>query len=432
MKEKSIWSKVFIFILGSLFGLAISFALLNWFLWYVRGWIEWPQTVKLDTNNILTSLKNSMKTFSSWDIPERYKSFDVVWDVLNKQYYDNDKLDFENMMDNALKGYVDAVWDPYTVFMTTEENNWFQEDLKWEKDFEWIWAIVTKKEWWVMVEQVLKWFPAYKAWVKPLDMILEINWEKTKGMTLGEAVSKIRGQKGSKVTLTILRKDAQDILNIEVIRDTVTVPSVLWKVINMTWDINVGYINISIIWEDTEKSMMNFINENKDKWFKGIILDLRWNWGGFLPVAHEIASHFVPEWKVVVTSKYRIYPNETYESIGYWELEDLPVVVLVDWLTASASEIITASLKTNIWAVVVWTKTFGKGSIQTMFKLENDSSLKYTIWKWYTPIGDNVDNVWIEPDVSIELDTERYTKEEYDNQLETAKHEMYKLLNKQK
>ncbi len=419
------------FLLWSLFWVVVSMLWLEMFFKYMYSWYgDDNQVVRLNTDNILTSLKNSLKTVDMGISNDRYSKFDTIWNVLNKQYYDNNKLDFDKMLDNALKWYVDAIWDPYTVYFTTTENKWFQEDLKWEKDFEWVWAVVAKKEWWVMVEEVLKWLPAYKAWVKPLDLIIEINWEKTKDLTLVEAVWKIRGPKWTEVVLTIIRKWVDEIMKITVIRDKVIIPSVMAKIHELTWWNNIWYINISIIWEDTEQAFKSSIDSFKDKNVKWIILDLRWNWWWYLPVAVTLSSYFIPKWQIVVTSKYRLYPDEVYKSEWYWDLEWLPVIVLVDWLTASASEIITAALKDNIWATIIWTQTFGKWSIQTIADMKWWSSLKYTVGKWYTPKWVNVDQKWIDPDEVVELDEKLYKDSEIDSQLEKSKSKILEMIKK--
>lgn len=419
---------IYIFVLWILFWISSSL-MVGYF--YFGSNFQSSQTVSLDSNNIISSIKSWLKSVCVWPTTGQYAKFDTVWNVLKDQYFDKEKLDKDKMIENSMKWFVDAIWDPYSVYFTAKENQSFQSDLKWEKDFEWIWAVVAKKEDWVMIEEVIKWSPAYKAWLRPLDVILEINWEKTKNMTVADAVSKIRGPKWTEVELMIYRaNEKENVTKVKVARDKIVVPSVMWKVYNLTWNVNVGYVNISIIWEDTEKALSNWINENKNNKLSWIILDLRWNWGGYLPIAWEIVSHFVPKDKVVVTTKYRVYPAETYKSKGYGQLQWIPVIVMVDGLSASASEIIAAALKDTIGAKLLWTKTFGKGSIQTIFDLSNWASMKYTIGKWYTPNWENVDGKWIQPDISIEFDKKLYSEKEYDNQLEKAKEEMLNLIKK--
>lgn len=411
---------IYLFVLGSFFGISLSLLWVYYFMNYLDH-SNINNSIDLNTNNVLNSITSSIKSLPSAWWTTDYKKFDAVWDVLKNQHIDWQNADLAKAVDNALKWLVDSLEDPYTTYFTTTENKSFQDDLKWEKDFEWIGAVVAKKEEGVMIEEVLKWFPAHKAWLKPLDIILEIAWEKTKNLTLSEAVNKIRWPKWSEVDLVIYRQWEKDVLRLKVMRDKIVVPSVSSKVYQLTWWANIGYINISVIWEDTESAFKATIAELKTQNIKWIILDLRWNGWWYLPIATEIQSHFVPKEKTVVSSKYRIYPDETYKSKWYWDFEWYPVVVLVDGMTASASEIIAAWLRDNIWSKLVWSKTFWKWSIQTIYDMKDWSSIKYTIWRWFTPKWENVDKKWLEPDIKVEFDAQSYKDKEYDNQLEKAK-----------
>lgn len=418
---------IYVFVLWSLMWISIS--LLGWYFFMDYMFKNYNlQFLNFNWQELLSSVKSWLKSVPvGWD-NNKYVKFDNVWNTLKQQYFDQEKLKQQDMIEAWLKWYVEAIWDPYTVYMTTKENESFQSDLKWEKDFEWIWAVVWKKENGVSIDEVIKWSPAYKAWLKPLDLILEINWEKTKNMSVADAVSKIRGPKWTTVELTILRNLEKDITKITVTRDKIVIPSVMSKTYDITGGNTIWYVNISIIWEDTERALASQLKDFKQKNVKGIIIDLRWNWWWYLPIAVEIASHFVPKDKLVVSSKYRVYPSEDYKSKWYWDYEWTPVVVLVDGLSASASEIIAAALRDNIGAKIVWTKTFGKWSIQTMSQLSAGSSLKYTIGKWYTPKWENVDLKWLQPDIKIELDKKLYDEKQIDNQLEWSKDVLLKMI----
>jgi carboxyl-terminal processing protease len=214
----------------------------------------------------------------------------------------------------------------------------------------------------------------------------------------------------------------------EVLRDKVLVPSVTSEI--FTWKNKIWYINISIIWEETEKLLKQNINDFKNQNIKWIILDLRWNWWWLLPIAVEISSHFVPKDKVIVTAKYKIFNDEIYSSKWYSDLQNIPIVILVDWMTASAWEIIALALQEQIWAKLVWTQTFGKWSIQTMEEFTDTTSLKYTIWKRYSPSNKNIDKIWITPDYIIEFDKDKYIKDKIDNQLEKTKEVINQLIKK--
>lgn len=353
-----------------------------------------------------------------------------IWQLLNENYFDEEKVVWDKMYESALKWFVDAIGDPYTVYFTPQENESFHEALKGTKDFEWIGAVVSKKKDGVLIEEVIKNAPAYKAGLKPLDLILEINWESTADMDLGEAVKKIRGPKGTEVELTIFRESENRVFKVKVVRDKIVVPSVLARVEDLSWT-KVWYIDISIIGEDTFDKFKEAVLDLKLKGVKWIILDLRWNGGGFLETAVEIISFFVPKWEKVLTTKYRTFPNQTFYSKGYKYLEWYPVVVLVDGLTASASEIIAGALRQLVGAKLVGTQTFGKGSIQTFTPnnyFGDNSSLKYTIGKWYLPDWHNIDWTGLKVDVEVPFDFTWFVQSGVDLQLQKAQQEILKMI----
>lgn len=368
---------------------------------------------------------NLQNTWWIVTLEQKYSRFEDVLKILKKDYYDQPLLlSWEKqMVDHALAAYVNAIEDPYTVYMDNKQASGFQQDLKWESDFEWIWAYVMKKDYYVMIEEVLKDSPAFKAWLKPLDRIVMIDSWYTEKMSVDEAVSKIRWPKWTKVWLVIERYDRdgkRDILEREVIRDKLVVASVVSKVFEKDW-YKIWYLEIYMVGEETEnifeREIINLTNQNV-KW---IILDLRWNGWWFLPIAVEIVSHFIPSWKLVVTAKYKNFWDEKYYSKWYSDLQSLPTVVLVDGMTASAWEIIAMALQEDKWIQLVWTQTFGKWSIQTIKDFSDGATLKYTIWKRYSPEWKNIDKIWIIPNVVIEFDVEKYKKDNLDNQLEEAK-----------
>ncbi len=393
----------------------------NWFS------AQFPTQTSLDTNSKIDELKEWIAHLWSWDITKGRAKYQSLFDLLQSQYYHKDQIDQTKMQENALKWFVDALGDPYTVYLTPTENNLFDEEMQGSKNFEGIGAVVTKKEDGVLVEEVLKWHPAFQAGIKPLDVIIEIEGEPTQALGLNEAVEKIRWPKGTTVTLTIYRESEAKIMDIEVTREAINVPSAKGEIINVNGH-DVLYVEILTFGDDTTKVFGDIINAYQKDAYDWIIVDLRGNGGGYLPIAVEIASYFIPKWEIVTTAKYSTYPTEEYKSEGYGDLEDLPLVVLVDNLSASASEILAAALDQQANAVLVGDTTFGKGSIQTLHEIDDWSSLKYTIWAWYTPAGTNVDKVWLTPDVAVEFDSAMYLSGWVDAQLDAAKSEIGKLL----
>jgi len=361
-----------------------------------------------------------------------YSQFEKLYSLLKDQYYDQEKLATGAMLDGALKWFVAALGDPYTAFLDMQQNTDFTEELKGQQDFEGIGAAILKKEEAIEIQEVYKGTPSFEAGLRPLDLIAEINDESTAEMTTEDAVAKIRGPENTSVDLTIVRPSEQNpesrIFTVTITRKKVSIPSVSSDILTMGTR-KIGYINISIIGQETENAMKRAVTEIKQEGVDGIILDLRGNGGGFLDIGVEVASHFIPEGQTVVTTKYRVPQyDEIYRSKGYGDFENTPTVVLVDGLTASAGEIIAAALREVKWAIIVGSKTFGKWSIQTIEEFGSGSAIKYTIGKWYTPKDVNVDEIGLTPDVEIDIDIEAYRADKSDNQLERAKEEVIKLM----
>ena len=291
-------------------------------------------------------------------------------------------------------------------------------------NIEGIGAVISKKDYYIQIDEIIKWAPAFTAGLRILDRIVMINTGSTKDLDVNQAVSQIRGPKWTTVKLTIERigkDEKKEVIEKEITRDKLIIPSVNGKI--MTW-INgeiLWYINISIIGEETENLLRKTLNELKTANVQGIILDLRGNGWWLLPISVDIASHFIPKGKLVVSTKYTTFEDEQLLSKGYEDYQNLPMVVLVDGLTASAGEIIALALQEQIGAQLVGTQTFGKWSIQTMDEFNDGASLKYTVGKRYTPNGENINTTWATPDFVIEFDIDAYLQNAIDNQLEKAK-----------
>lgn len=389
-------------------------------------WIlTWLVIARYSTDNFITHYvlnKNIQEHESDYYI-NKYNRFEDIDGILQNQYYDYSGLDKSIMIEDAVKSYVDGIWDPYTVYMDADTNNSFMDDLEWESDFEWIWAVVSKKDYYILIEELIKDAPAYNAWLKPLDRIVQINWEYVQDLSLNEAVDKMKWKRWTSVFVKIERvidEDQTEVLEIEIIRDKITIPSLSTKILNV-WTKKIWYIEISMIWEETEnifkKEISNLVNQNLD----GMIIDLRWNWWWLMNIAVQIVSHFIPKGKLVVESRYAWFSDEFYTSKWYWEFEWMKLVVLVDWLTASAGEIIALALQEQTNATILWTRTFWKWTIQTLHQFSDGASLKYTIWKRFPPSWLTIDKVWITPDIVVEFDSKWYISENIDNQLEEAK-----------
>ena len=344
--------------------------------------------------------------------------------LLSGEYYDKEEFlsGQKNMIENATKAFVDGLGDPYTSYLDAEQFSGLQTELEGEGQIEGIWAVVGKKDYYIQVEEVVKDSPAFKAGILPLDRIIMIGTGETKDLSTMEAVQKIRGPKGTKVQLFLERVEKtgeKSYLEKVVERGIIDVPSVRSKILNQSW-VLLGYLEVSIFGDQTNRLFTRAISELLEAKVKGIILDLRGNGGGLLTSAVELAGHFLPKGTLITKTKYSNFKPIDYKSKGFWELEKFPLVVLIDKLSASSSEILSLALKEQLNAQLVGTESFWKGSIQTLYDFDDGTSLKYTIGKRFWPKGTTIDKKGIQPDVELPFDFTGYVEKGIDNQLQKA------------
>lgn len=381
----------------------------------VGGWIVLRRT---------SATTKYLWEFFSW-LERKYIRMEQVSRVLEKNFYDKELLAWaqDEMIKQAIESYVDWLWDPFTTYLDEENYSDLKTDLAWTASIEWIGAVVSKKDYYIQVEEVLKNTPAYISWLQPLDRIVLIwTWE-TKDMTVVEAVSQMRGPKWTSVFLFIERVDKnweKQYLEKEVKRDVINVPSVTQKTFEEN-GLKIWYIEVSMFWDQTNRFFTRAISDLLEEWVKWIIIDLRGNGGWLLTSAVELAGHFIPKNEIVVKTKYSIFEDIEYKSKWFWELEKMPIVILVDWLSASSSEILAIALKERNNATIVWRQSFWKWSIQTLYNFDDKTSLKYTVWKRFSPSWETIDWEGITPDIDVPFDLELYKNERRDNQLEKAK-----------
>ncbi len=345
--------------------------------------------------------------------------FDIFWDVwkLVEEKYTLEPLDYQEMIYGAVSGMVNSLDDPYTVFFDPEASRQFDEDI--EGSFEGIGAEIGVRDSFLTIIAPLKDSPAERAGLLAGDKVIKIGEEEVMPGRFGvididEAVRMIRGEKGTAVKLTVIRDGLDDFREIEIIRDTIDVKSVEWEM----KDGGIVYLKISQFSRDTGDELDREIDKILINNPKGIILDLRNNPGGDLNVVIEIASRFIPRNKIVVIEETKGRKSEL-KSRGGNRLGNLPVAVLVNGGSASASEILAGALRDNKGSKLVGTKTYGKGLVQGMEELKDGSSLKVTVAKWLTPNGVDINKNGLEPDIEIEMSIEDYENDR-DPQLEKA------------
>jgi len=270
-------------------------------------------------NKILKTNFSSDKNISRDNIFWNTKDLDLnnfwkIYSIIKSDYYDIDWIKKQDLIDWASKWLVNALWDKHSEFMSKKENDSFSKMLSW--DFEWIWAVVDKLDFWVKIERILKGSPAEKFWLKNNDIIIEANHEKLEKLNLFDAVAKIKGPAWTKVLLKILRSGEKEALEINVTRGKIKIPSIEDKYFEKE---NIAYIAINIFWEKTSEEFHKSLKKLEKKNIEWLIIDLRNNWGWYLDSAATILSEFIKWWDLVVTTKYknRLF-NEKYDSINIW------------------------------------------------------------------------------------------------------------------
>ncbi len=366
----------------------------------------------LDSKENITGLVN-LDSDENNEIEDK-ADFSLFWDAwkMIEDDYTIEQLDYQKMVHGAISGMVDSLGDPYTVFLTPEENKMFNQDMSGK--FGGIGAEIGFRDGFLTVIAPLKNSPAEKAGLLTGDIILKVNDEEIIGVNIDKAVYLIRGEEGTKVVLTISREGVDELEEVEITRDIIVVETVEWEMMEN----NIAYIDISQFNEDTAIELDNYINDILIENPKGIILDLRNNSGGYLTVANKITSRFIDSGDVIVIESYKDR-EEIHKSRGGQRFSGIPIVVLINEGSASASEILAGALKDNGKAKLVGEKTFGKGLVQIMEDLKDGSAIKISVSRWLTPNRIDINENGIEPDFEVELTLDDYLNER-DPQLEKA------------
>lgn len=337
-----------------------------------------------------------------------------VWDKLHDKYING--LDDQRLRYGAIEGMVRAAGDPYTIFSTPEDTKQLEETLS--GSFSGVGIEIGVRNGLVTVIAPLEGSPAKSAGVQSGDTIVAIDDQPvTPDMTLDQIVQRIRGPKGTTVKLTVVHQESREGSDVTITRDTIEVESV-----KLAIEEGLAHLTITNFAEDTDSRFAAAIRQIIKEGARGVILDLRSNPGGFLQGAVDISSYFLPEDSVVVIERGK--QTREYKSDGNHVLKDIPVVVLVDGGSASASEIVAGAIKDHRGVPVIGTKTFGKGSVQELIELDDGSSVRVTIARWFTPHGESIDKEGITPTTEVKNDPDT----EEDEQFIKAKEELNKLI----
>ncbi len=361
------------------------------------------------------SLASKIMSSSSGSVLDRdaVDKLDDLYGIIENTYIED--VDKDDLQEGMYKGMLEALGDPYSVYYTEEEFAEMMEDTA--GTFEGIGAYLTQDPDTLEIKVIkpIKDSPAEAAGILTDDVIAEVDGEDIAGQDLNLVVSKIRGPKGSEVQIGVYREGEEDIITFTLKRDEINTLTVEYEML----DDDIGYIMIMEFADATDDQFYEALDDLEAQGMKSLIIDLRANGGGYVDVSVNIADRLVKE-GVIVSVKDKYGLSYKYEDNGDENYLKVPCVLLVDGNTASASEILTGALRDHDLATIIGTKTFGKGITQNILPLEDGSGVKITGSTYYTPDGENIHGIGIEPDIEVEFDYDQYKEDGTDNQLEAA------------
>ena len=347
---------------------------------------------------------------------EIYKKIDLFGEVLekiNKEYVD--EINQSESMDSAINGLLQSL-DPYSSYMSPEIYNEMQTETSGE--FGGLGIEVSMESGVVKVISPIDDTPASKAGIKAGDYIVKINDTQVQGKSLTEAVELMRGPVGSSINLTIRRRGEKKALTFNIIREIIQIKSVKSDLLEK----NIGYIRLTSFNENSGKQIEREINKlEKDKKVKAYILDLRNNPGGLLSQAIRISDFFLENGEIVSTKSRKTSENRKWFAKKGDLTNGKALVVLINYGSASASEIVAGALKDHKRAILIGENSFGKGSVQSIIPLKNEGAIRITVAKYYLPSGKSISQVGVSPDIEVDEDSDDFLiKTDTDNQLNYA------------
>lgn len=337
-------------------------------------------------------------------------NFTRVLDLVERNYVE--EVDSEELTNSAIDGMLKTL-DPYSAYLSPERYR--ELEIGTSGEFGGVGMEVTVEEGVLTVIAPIEGTPAEKAGIKPRDQILEIEGKSTEGMDVQEAVKLLRGPKGSPVKITIKREGEDAPRVVTLVRDKIVVKSVKAELL----DNGIGYIRLTQFQDHTAQDLRTAIEQlaaRNGKDLRGLVLDLRNNPGGLLSEAIDVVDEFIDNGLIVSVKGRAADQTREYYATRKGSFQTFPLVVIVNEGSASASEVVAEALQDSHRATILGTKTFGKGSVQTIIKLEDGSGLKLTTAKFYAPSGRSINEVGVTPDVTVEITDQ----DKGDKQLESA------------
>jgi carboxyl-terminal processing protease len=399
-KTKKIYI-LLIFLAGFIFGiglLAINKAFLSSNIVYAGTY---------GTNSIENALNPEENSYFKY-----YRMFYESYTIIRNEFYDQKMVDTKNLMYGAMKGMLESLNDPYTVFMDPASAKEFNIDVT--GTFSGLGLQIDMKDGELTVVSPIEDTPAWKAGIKSGDKIIEIEGVSTKGITIKDAVAKMRGNIGTKVTITLEREGVSEPFKVTMIREEIKLKTVKFDTINFNKK-KYTYIKVTEFTEPTAEEFEKKLKEVISNKPAGLIIDLRNNPGGLLNVVANCANFFLSE-GIIVYTRGRLHDNDeefTARKEESFVPLDLPLVVLINQGSASASEIFAGAMQDTGRGVLVGMKSFGKGSVQKTYNFPEDgSTIKYTVARYYTPSGICIDKIGLTPNVEQKLWFESLPDEE--------------------
>ncbi len=386
-----------------------------------------------------------INTSDNFSLKTTQKAMEELYQILSTQYYETWSLDEAAMSRQSLVAFVGALGDPFTSYLPPQQAKELMDSVSGDETIEGIGALLSQTIKGIVIEEVTFWSPAAQEWLRPLDVIVQVDGTGVQNLPIDQVVGLIRWPKWTTVSITVLRMNddtTTELITKTLTRDTIEIPSVTSKIITTKNGVKIGYIGLAAFAGDTERRLQNIIRHFTIQGIQATILDLRGDGGWLLSESVSVSSHFLPQNSIVTTAKYRVYNDDNYKTVWWGELEKLPLIVLINHYSASASEITALALRENrcpkstqlsilesgSWSVfsdecsvlLMWQRSFWKWSVQSVVGLDFWGSLKLTIGKRFSPSWLSIDGKGILPDYPLELNEEEYYTSGVDNQLQKA------------
>src|SRR3989344_236780 len=366
----------------------------SFYIGYTRG-LAVPKVVSLDLKNIDATSTVDFNIF--WQ----------AWSIIKDTALKGESANNKDLVYGAIRGLVDSLGDPHSVFMTPDNAKRFQDDIA--GSFGGVGMEIGKKDSNIVVIAPIKDTPADRAGIMANDRILKIDDTITDQLDVDQAVKLIRGTIGTEVKLLMYRDTWNKAKELIIKRADIQMPTLTFE----TKDGNLAYIQLNTFNEKAPRFFFDAVQKVRAINAKGIILDLRDNPGGYLEVAVNLAGYFMDSGKVVVSERYRTGEEEKFRSNGNGELKGLPVVILVNGGSASASEILAGALRDITKAKLIGEKTYGKGTVQTLQSLSDGSTIKITVANWVLPSGTIIEKNGLLPDIEVALSEDDLNNKKY-------------------